>query len=205
MKGLLSIHCQGVHRQRAARAALPLTETEHHPSLTDAAGWLPIRSGCILGTVRFLPYLGGFSFAVEQNLLWVDAAERPDMYDLARVLRQEGSGEAICGWSQARDDMGGAGCVLEVEIRRPVRTSFGIHFSLPEDLRLLASIAYTQSVILSFGDPPDIRDSGAHIAARQLREMLHHDESERLLLTFDWHAQEELHLRLVRWMKKENR
>ena len=200
MQGPQHIHCQGVHRRRPGWAATSRMDSAQPLLAADPAFWLPIRSGCIVGTLRSLPYLGEFTFAIEQNLLWVDVSDRPDVFDLGRVLRHEGPGEAACRWSQVRDREGAPACVLTLEVQRPVRTSFGLPFSLPDGIRLLASISYTRSVVLCFGEPIAIEELGTSVAASRLSEMLHTDEGSCLSLAFDWSAQEDLHQRLVRWL-----
>lgn len=199
-QGPQHIHCQGVHKRRPGLAATSRMDSAQPLLAADPALWLSIRCGCIVGTLRSLPYLGGFTFAIQQNLLWVDVSDRPDVFDLGRVLRHEGPGEAACSFRQVRDREGVPACVLAVEVQRPVRTSFGLPFSLPDGIRLLASISYTRSVVLCFGEPIAIEELGTSGAASRLAEMLHTDSGECLSLAFDWSAQEDLHQRLVRWL-----
>ena len=94
MQGPQLIHCQGVRRRRPGRATSSRMDSAQPLLVADPAFWLPIRNGCIVGTLRSLPYLGGFTLAIQQNLLWVDVSDRPDVFDLGRVLRHEGPGEA---------------------------------------------------------------------------------------------------------------
>jgi len=200
MQGPQHINCQGVRRRRPGRAVTSWADSAQSLRAADPASWLPIRNGCIVGTLRSLPYLGGFTFALQQNVLWIDASDRPDVFDLGRVLRHEGPGEAACRWSQVRDRAGVPACVLAVEVQRPVRASFGLPFSLPDGIRLLASISHTRSVVLCFGEPIALEEIGTSVSASRLSEMLNTDSSERLSLSFDWSAQDDLHRHLLRWL-----
>lgn len=201
MQGPPQIYCQGAYGRKASRTTEPGAPGAQRTLAGDPDTWLEIRLGCILGTLRSAASLEQASlFTIQHTLLWVDVAARPDVYDLGRVLRREGSGEASCRWSRCSGYQGAQSCVLSLLIQRPVRASFGLLFPLPDTIQLLASIAYTHSLVLCFGEPARADDIGTTVSAASLSEMLTADTTDLLSLQFDWQARDDLHTQLAEWI-----
>jgi hypothetical protein len=71
----------------------------------------------------------------------VDAVDRPDIRDLARIIGQDGGSTARTYWQGAvTPSLSVCDVILNVEIHSPVRCSWGIRFSIPSYYPFLLEI-----------------------------------------------------------------
>jgi hypothetical protein len=182
---------------QARGAGSQLGEEQQSPRPPLPAEWLRVEAAAVLGTLRLAPALRIRKLNVEFALLWVDVADRPDVFDLGRVLASEGAGEASCSWSRVGGRGGESVCLLTVALRRPVRVAFAIPFSFPDTQRILTGILRARSLVLCFSAPPPEMET--MVDARTLYELATTPSRETITMKFDWAAHQDLQNKMLQW------
>lgn len=89
-------------------------------------------------------------------IVWVDASQRPDMLDLARVHQLESpreGGDTVVGWGASFEDDQQT-VIFRCLFKSPVRTRFALQFELPRHLSFLEEVARQDRFTLATGAPP---------------------------------------------------
>jgi hypothetical protein len=90
---------------------------------------------------------------VEIPLVYVDAESRPDVADLPRVYRAEGTGATSVRWLLLSDGRSMGLAVLTIRVRRPVRCRFRILFDLQSHAAFLADVARAGGLTVTCVNP----------------------------------------------------
>lgn len=121
----------------------------------------PARREMLLrGIERALPaaatarvVVGSAGQAVEIPLVYVDASARPEVADLSRVYRIEGTGTTTAHWLLVSDGESMGLAVLTIRVRRPVRCRFRVLFDLQSHGAFLAEVARAGGLTVTCVDP----------------------------------------------------
>jgi hypothetical protein len=99
-----------------------------------------------------LPVRGAWTLPASGPVVWVDAASRLDVLDLARAHRETSEGAVRTQWVLAISPSMGAQVLLMVRYTRLARTEFALAFG-PDHLEILTEIAATGSVSMVSREP----------------------------------------------------